>query len=132
MTEHDAKVLHLARYLRPVLPHLDAPPDLIAAVDHLLAQGPQAGPALERLLTRHPTTRTWMQEALWSSTGQRVEYSPLAGEVESPQATAYCCPEADCPTPPYISFQAGEPIPPCPVHRVALVVCAEQAADGGG
>ncbi len=127
MTEHDQRVLHLARYLRSALEHLDAPPDLVAEVDRLLEQGPQAAVALERLLARHPLTRAWMQEALWSRERHRVKYQPLPGEPESPRAAAYCCPRAGCPMPAYIPFQAGEPVPPCPLHGEALEPCG-----GGG
>ena len=118
----DERVLHLVRYLRQVMDHLDLPEDFIAAVDRLLAQGPEAAPALEELLARHPVTRGWMREALWP---RALRYRPLPGEPASPPARGYCCPVAGCPTPPYIPFQAGEPIPPCPLHGEDLVECGE-------
>ena len=121
---HDARIVHLAAYLRQVMDHLGLPEDVLAKVDHLLEQGPAAAPALEALLARNPATQAWMREALGYAKNLRSGYAPLPGLPESPAAAAYCCPVEGCPAPAYIPFQAGEPIPPCPLHRAPLEPCA--------
>ena len=120
MKKHDERVLHLARYLLPALPHLGLSEEAIAEVTRLLEGGDAL--ALEERLAAHPATRAWMRRALGFQV-VRGDYAPLPGQVASPEATDYCCPVEGCPTGPYIPFQAGEPVPPCPVHGAALAPC---------
>lgn len=118
------EVLAAARAIRPLLPSLVGPDNVIgAALDRLLAAATTAPPdtdAIALLLARHEATRAWVNFFLNGDerpvVGTVRGFAPLPGEMPVlVPARLYACPEPNCPTV-WRCRAAGQPIPRCPAH----------------
>jgi hypothetical protein len=126
-------VLEAARVIRLYLP------DLVGAeaeiVDRTLAKllaKAESGEAIENqilaLLAEHDATREWTQQFLIDKVPppvmrsyHPVAYDPLAGSVSRIDAKTFICSIADCQITWY-QPKAGINPPPCPEHKIPLVL----------
>jgi hypothetical protein len=92
-----------------------------AQLDALLARaraGDDVDDDLMLLLTRFESTRQRLDELLPEADAAKG-YADLPGHGEPIGALLYRCPRGDYE---YPALEVGEPIPPCPVHHIALVL----------
>jgi hypothetical protein len=122
----DAPIREVARQIGHELPALlgqDEGAAVRRELDGLLAEaekGEEVDDRLLALLAAREATRVRADELLPASLeeGERG-FEPLPGYPSEPPGLAvYGCPEGDYDWP---QFEAGEPVPDCPLHGIPLV-----------
>jgi len=117
----DPTIRDIAERIRGELPGLlgaEAPP-VAHELDSCLDRGDDDG--LVAVLSRHERTRERLDALLPEqlAAGERG-FSPLPGHTPKPlPGTVYRCPQGDYEWP---MFEAGEDVPECPQHHIALVL----------
>ena len=118
-------VLDMARLIRPHLTRLlgsDAG-EVDDELGHLLSRS-ERGQTVEadvlRVIGRHDATREWAHRLVEGAAGEDV-FEPMPDSMLPIPVPRYVCPRiAECGTD-FYRFSAGERVPPCGVHGLALV-----------
>lgn len=117
----DPTIREIAERIRDELSGLlgDEAPPVARELDSCLDLGDDDG--LVAVLARHERTRERLDELLPEQlAGGERGFSPLPGHTPEPlPGEVYHCPQGDYE---WLMFEAGEDVPECPQHHIALVL----------
>ncbi len=119
-----SEFLSAVKQLRPYLPSLLSAEESskIVDLDELLSRADREEEVLQQIedwCRSFPIVRRWMGLALGMNFAA-ARYEPLAGEQMNVPVIRFGCPEPNCVFT-WSIHRIGQPIPPCPVHKVNLV-----------
>ena len=128
-------VLRAARSLRPYLSEImpsSRASSLGDDIDHFLERakdGEKIDNMLLERMAQEDELRAWLKEALLEEEPRGVikasRNSALAGDVDSVPALHFVCPIEGCDFTWHLR-RVGQPVPPCVVHKVALVLAGQE------